>query len=521
MATLNQKMQLAREVFGREPQHGEVRTYAQAVAASSGGTVRVNLGGELIDVTTIGAIDEGDEVIIQVQSGHPVAIGARGGGDKMASAISSVEQAIVDMGDVLSYVWLDDYGQLRITPQPRDEDPDTGVMVNARGVNVVGYTYATHTGSDGFSVAMGEQGVIQVFAEAQSPDFQHNRMRSTDVLYLEADPGSSTSATRTRLILADSETASTYYGNDCGRLEVDGVTVLEAGKNGAGYYFGSSRGDSSIYFARGDFNNHISSFFGTCSTAAATQAKEVYCPEFTERDLAAGSRLLVQFSAAQTYNGSPTLTVNGLGPANVVRNGTTAGARYMWQAGEAVEFVYTGAAWLVVDGALATTTYYGATKLSSAINSTSNAVAATAGAVKQTYDLAASMGTWREVSVTDYLPANFDLKECKCYANDGARLIHFSLYAENSSGSNVTVAANTNLMTFTDSTLYPANMTGAPIARLSSGWRYAGGILDFPIRLFQWSTTSKSWGLRSPSWAFNASNIHWEATYPYASLGIA
>jgi len=129
-------------------------------------------------------------------------------------------------------------------------------------------------------------------------------------------------------------------------------------------------------------------FYGTCATAAATAAKAVVCEEFTSADLVAGTVINVYFTTAQTYNGAPTLNVNGTGAKNVKRVGSTNAARYEWQAGEVLQFVYDGSYWMLTDGGIATTTYYGVTKLSSATNSTSNSLAATASAVKAAYDLA-------------------------------------------------------------------------------------------------------------------------------------
>lgn len=132
----------------------------------------------------------------------------------------------------------------------------------------------------------------------------------------------------------------------------------------------------------------VSTFFGTCATAAATAAKAVVCEEFTSADLVEGTVIVVKFTYAQTYNGAPTLNVQSTGAKNIKRVGTTNAARYEWLDGEVLQFVYDGSYWMLVDGGIATTTYYGATKLSNATNSTSTSLAATANAVKLAYDLA-------------------------------------------------------------------------------------------------------------------------------------
>lgn len=115
--------------------------------------------------------------------------------------------------------------------------------------------------------------------------------------------------------------------------------------------------------------------YGVCDTAAATAAKTVTISGITE--LAAGLSIRVKFTNAQTYNGAPTLNVNSLGAKNIMRNGTTKAARYEWLGGEVVDFVYDGTEWIIADGGIATTTYYGQTKLATSAVSTSTSLALT------------------------------------------------------------------------------------------------------------------------------------------------
>ena len=130
-------------------------------------------------------------------------------------------------------------------------------------------------------------------------------------------------------------------------------------------------------------------WYGTCGTGASTQAKVVTTSDgdFT---LTTGNMVRVKFTNAQTYNGTVTLNVDGTGAVDVARVGTTKTTRYYWVAGEVVDFVYDGTNFVMSAKGTATTTYYGLTKLSSSINSTSTALAATPNAVKQAYDLADS-----------------------------------------------------------------------------------------------------------------------------------
>lgn len=129
-------------------------------------------------------------------------------------------------------------------------------------------------------------------------------------------------------------------------------------------------------------------YYGTCTTAAATQAKAATVSSNFE--LATGSCVRILFSNAQTYNGTATLNVNSTGAKNIVSRGTSGVGQYGWNAGEVIDFCYNGTSWVRVDGGEASTTYWGITKLSSATNSTSASMAATPAAVKSAYDLAAA-----------------------------------------------------------------------------------------------------------------------------------
>ena len=142
-------------------------------------------------------------------------------------------------------------------------------------------------------------------------------------------------------------------------------------------------------------------FYGVCSTEAATQAKTVDIPGVTE--LAAGLGICVNFTNAQTYNGVPTLDVNGLGAKSVHSLSDVDASSGAWDAGEIVRFIYDGTYWVLEDGGTANTTRYGVTKLSAATNSTSNLLAATPGAVKLAYDLADSK---QDVLTFDTTPTN-------------------------------------------------------------------------------------------------------------------
>lgn len=117
-------------------------------------------------------------------------------------------------------------------------------------------------------------------------------------------------------------------------------------------------------------------YYGTCATAAATQAKVVVCPDFTE--LKEGVSIRVNFANAQYYNGAPTLNVNSTGAKSVKSLGTGLNAvRYCWLAGEVVSFTYDGTNWIMEDAGLANTSYYGYTKLMTSATSASASLALT------------------------------------------------------------------------------------------------------------------------------------------------
>lgn len=129
-------------------------------------------------------------------------------------------------------------------------------------------------------------------------------------------------------------------------------------------------------------------FYGTCETAASTQTKAVTITGLSA--LQAGDIFGVLMTNGQSYNGTPKLKINTLDAINIRRVDGKNAARYEWAAGQLVVFSYTGSYFVITGGGVASTTYYGKTKLSSAIDSTSEALAATPNAVKQAYDLAAA-----------------------------------------------------------------------------------------------------------------------------------
>ena len=90
-------------------------------------------------------------------------------------------------------------------------------------------------------------------------------------------------------------------------------------------------------------------FYGTCSTAANTAAKEVVCSGFTLRT---GAVVAVKFTNA---NGAanPTLNVNGSGAKPIYYAAGKVGRVGIWETGEIVEFIYDGTNWYMVNPSFA------------------------------------------------------------------------------------------------------------------------------------------------------------------------
>lgn len=116
-------------------------------------------------------------------------------------------------------------------------------------------------------------------------------------------------------------------------------------------------------------------WYGTSDTAAATREKAVTVSGLTA--LTTGDVFVVTFTYAQTYNGGPRMNVNSLGYKAIRRLTGTNAARYEWNEGETVIFLYNGTYFLIVNGGAATTTYYGRTKLVTNGSSTNTTTALT------------------------------------------------------------------------------------------------------------------------------------------------
>ena len=140
-------------------------------------------------------------------------------------------------------------------------------------------------------------------------------------------------------------------------------------------------------------------YFGTCSTAAATQIKVVSCAGF---ELKTGSRIAVQFTYSNTAS-QPKRNVNGTGDKFICGIDGTSVISGIWREKETIDFVYDGTWWIALGCLYATTSEYGLTRLSSSVSSTSTTLAATAAAVKQAYD----RSSWTSISLTNALSLSY------------------------------------------------------------------------------------------------------------------
>lgn len=125
-------------------------------------------------------------------------------------------------------------------------------------------------------------------------------------------------------------------------------------------------------------------FYGTCESGVGVAKKEVVCADWT---LENGNVIVVRFATTNSASDAMYLNVNNTGeyPVGPITNPT-----YFWRSGGIVAFAFDEASskYVMLNMGLATTGYYGVTRLSNAVNSTSQQTASTPYAVKQAYDLA-------------------------------------------------------------------------------------------------------------------------------------
>ena len=128
-----------------------------------------------------------------------------------------------------------------------------------------------------------------------------------------------------------------------------------------------------------EYGNAGRIWIGTSDTAAATREKAVTITGMTA--YATGDIFIITFTNAQDYNGGPRLNINSLGYKAIRRVTGSNATRYQWQAGEVLAFIYDGTYMVLLNNGLATTTYYGLTRLNSSCTSSSTGLALTAGSL--------------------------------------------------------------------------------------------------------------------------------------------
>lgn len=127
-------------------------------------------------------------------------------------------------------------------------------------------------------------------------------------------------------------------------------------------------------------------WYGTCLTEYNV-ADKVVTTTTGDFVLAEGNMIRVRFRASM-QTAWATLSIDGSTAKRINYEEGMSAPAYYWAAGEVIDFVYDGTAFIMSDGSRANTVFYGITKLSSLVSSTSELEAATPYAVKQAYDLA-------------------------------------------------------------------------------------------------------------------------------------
>lgn len=91
----NQKNRLAADIFGSPKVDALQRVSATAVTDSADGLVTIEFDdGSQIEVDTLGAIESGDTVLVDVQNGHTVVSGATGWGDRLYEGVDGLQTLV-------------------------------------------------------------------------------------------------------------------------------------------------------------------------------------------------------------------------------------------------------------------------------------------------------------------------------------------------------------------------------------------------------------------------------------------
>ena len=190
--------------------------------------------------------------------------------------------------------------------------------------------------------------VINYLTQAQYDAAQQAGTLNANQLYLTPDTGSSGGGGTLSSVGISNATN--------GGLLVSGSPLTSDGSITIGHsnVLTNAQTTQAVYPIAIDKNGHVSSYgsavtinpkttwYGTSSTGATTQAKTVTCSGFT---LETGAIVCVTFTNANTYASAKiTLNVNSTGAKDVYYNNavTSSTNTLLWKAGETVIFVYSG-----------------------------------------------------------------------------------------------------------------------------------------------------------------------------------
>lgn len=135
---------------------------------------------------------------------------------------------------------------------------------------------------------------------------------------------------------------------------------------------------------------------GTCDTAADDGDKIATVPGNFE--LKTGAVVAIKFTNHNTVQ-QVKMNVNGTGLKYIVTYNNYLPVTYAWKPMQTVLFIYDGTYFVAFTLNVASTTYYGLTRLTSSTSSTSTGLAATASAVKAAYD----RNSWDSITLTNPL----------------------------------------------------------------------------------------------------------------------
>ena len=135
---------------------------------------------------------------------------------------------------------------------------------------------------------------------------------------------------------------------------------------------------------------------GNCDTAADDGDKIATVPGNFE--LKTGAVVAIKFTNHNTVQ-QVKMNVNGTGLKYIVTYNNYLPVTYAWKPMQTVLFIYDGTYFVAFTLNVASTTYYGLTRLTSSTSSTSTGLAATASAVKAAYD----RNSWDSITLTNPL----------------------------------------------------------------------------------------------------------------------